>query len=199
MKKKGLAFLALALLAAWQASALSVSCGYFEGDKSPANASAAGIVNPYSFTLTKTTSNPRPSQTLTVTAAPAGWKTTDWLVNYTAGTWVKNDFTSKGVSDNSFTYTWADADDGATFRNIAVRFDPITVTFKFDTNGGTPYGDLGPFLSTNAVVIPKYTGTRTGYTFSGWTNEYVSTAFTNKKTFADPVTTFNLRNVDTNV
>ena len=211
MKKKGLAFLALALLAAWQASALSVSCGYFEGDKSPANASAAGIVNPYSFTLTKTTSNPRPSQTLAVTAAPAGWKTTDWLVNYNNNSWNKSDFTSKGVSDNSFTYTWADADDGATFRNIAVRFDPITVTLRFDTNGGTPYSEpspylhanneFGPFLSTNVVSMPKYSGTRAGYSFEGWTNEYV-TAFgkgaPGTNTF-DPVAKFGLRNADTNV
>ena len=207
MRKKCLAFLALALFAAGQAAAASqtVHCGYFMGDVPEGNGSAYGYVDKVLVTLTDSA----PSATFNVTNVLAGWKITDWLVNNQNATMHSSSFTSQGTSGSSFAY---EKSGSMTEKFIAVRFDPIEFTLRFDTNGGTPYSEpspylygnnvLGPFLSTNVVVVPKYSGTRTGYSFNGWTNEIVE-AFgkgaPGSNTFEDPVAKFGLRNADTNV
>ena len=180
MKKAMILFAALAAMTTAQA----VSVWYYMGDTNAV--SAAGYVDPFNASSPKV---------FTVTNTPAGWKITDWFTAKSPAD-IAHQRTSTSMGVSSPTYTWPEY---STANALAVRFDPISYTISFDPNGGAALPVQGPYLSTNEVSLLEYTGTREGYLFAGWTNEYVTTAIDhNTKPFTG-IEMFGLGNAGTNV
>ena len=180
MKKVAILFAALAAMTTAQA----VSVWYYMGDTNAV--SAAGYVDPYNASSPKA---------FTVTNTPAGWKITDWFTAKSP-TDIAHQRTSTSMGVSSPTYTWPEY---STANALAVRFDPISYTISFDPNGGAAFSGQGPYLSTNEVSLLEYTGTREGYHFAGWTNEYVTTAIDHNTAPFTGIEMFGLGNADTNI
>ncbi|MBQ6328802.1 MAG: InlB B-repeat-containing protein, partial [Kiritimatiellae bacterium] len=161
--------LALAAIAAGGASATiteqHVYGGSLFGDATQTRLDA-GYVNPY-FKQLKPAAN---QVTLTLTNTPSGWKHTAWLSH--AGSSTSADRIAAHYTETDFVnplpYEWHSQTDQNAWRAIVARFDPIKVTFKFDTAGGPAKNDIVANLSTNYVNLSSYNGTRTGYSFECW-------------------------------
>lgn len=65
---------------------------------------------------------------------------------------------------------------------ISAKTEDTIYTVSFDTNGGTgtaPAVETASADNNETIVLPSYTGTKSGYTFAGWavTNDLVSTTY----------------------
>lgn len=200
MNMKKLLVLAIAAAASHAAMAdtQKVWFGFFLGDWPQGNGSAVGYVNPYEPLLDDSCPDASGDveQVFSLTNTPPGWKFGAWLSNDVDTSWEARKFTTLSHSDpNSLPYKWHTRTDSRRDRNLAVRFDLITnVWFKLDTAGGTygkntafdfeddaaasnalkivgGYAHIEVSAATNRVVVPKYKGTRKGYSPKGWAGE----------------------------
>ena len=145
--------------------------GYRLGDYPQLTFSDTGGVNAYvypGFTRLTATDN---TVDFTVTNSPSGWKHTAWLSSAGQGNAVSRNAANytETTFENPLPYTWNARTDQNGWRAIVARFDPITVTFKFYTAGGSSKTDITR-ISTNYFSLITYTGVREGYDFKCWTN-----------------------------
>ncbi|MBO7684127.1 MAG: InlB B-repeat-containing protein [Kiritimatiellae bacterium] len=112
-------------------------------------------------------------QPFSLTNSPSGWKRTKWLSHPDSVLIWESQYYTEGEewnnNSNSLIYVWHTLTDKHAVRGIVAKFEPINVTFSFDTAGGTSKDPITR-VSTNLFSLGTYTGTRTGYDFAGWTN-----------------------------
>lgn len=170
--------LALAAIAAGGVDAAvtqqEVHWGYILGD-SPHVSWAHGYVAPNSKILYTNGGGGDVIWPFSLTNSPSGWRRTAWLSH--AGKALSSQSSLYTESDDlhreldSQNYIWHTSTDKNAYRGIAARFDPINVTFRFDTAGG-PAKTAFTKISTNKFSLGTYNGTREGYGFKCWTNAF---------------------------
>ncbi|MBQ2630141.1 MAG: InlB B-repeat-containing protein, partial [Kiritimatiellae bacterium] len=170
--------LALAAIAAGGVDAAvtqqEVHWGYILGDSSHVSW-GAGYVAPKSQILYTPGGGGDVIWPFSLTNSPSGWRRTAWLSH--AGKALSSEASWYTESDDlhreldSQNYIWHTSTDKNAYRGIAARFDPINVTFRFDTAGGSAKTAFTK-ISTNKFSLGTYNGTREGYGFKCWTNAF---------------------------
>ena len=73
-------------------------------------------------------------------------------------------------------YVWSYDEKDAADKYIVVDFDYITYTLNYNSNGGSGSMSSESHIYTNNFNLVANAFTKTGYTFTGWTNSVVTTA-----------------------
>lgn len=132
-----------------------------------------------------------PSNTLTIAAIPAGQQFDKWWFYYATGSEsiTTNDYWwGANTQQTNIVWTYQGAINPSDyFVHIVADFSYINYTLKYNANGGSGSMTDQKSCYTNVFNLASNRFAKTGYTFSGWTNETITTALADQSSVSGAV------------
>jgi len=132
-----------------------------------------------------------PSNTLTIAEIPAGQEFGGWWFYYATGSEsiTTNDYWwGANTQQTNIVWTYQDGiNPSDNLVHIVADFSYIDYTLKYNANGGSGSMTDQKSCYTNVFNLASNRFAKTGYTFSGWTNETITTALADQSSVSGAV------------
>ena len=132
-----------------------------------------------------------PSNTLTIAAIPAGQQFDKWWFYFATGSesiTTNDDWWGANGQQTNIVWTYQGTINPSDYIvHIVADFSYIDYTLKYNANGGSGSMTDQKSCYTNVFNLASNQFTKTGYTFSGWTNETITTALADQSSVSGAV------------